>query len=222
MQPITKGLTGHDYVSPITKAQQISAPQSKAAQEAIGGISQMVGAVVPLNVAFKTADVALKSIGLSAKAMKGLPVLEQLTYHLMRGGTAGGIYGGISEGTPEAIGKDAALFAVLEGAFGTAAPIVKKISNSPWYRGLSIKERGLVTSKIAKQYREGMTEADVLRFLGKKSKTFKEALKARTAGEQAGTPIKSRWYYIRQVYSRVLRYAGVPVKIKPRHDRANK
>ncbi len=43
MQPITKGLTGHDYVSPITKAQQISAPQSKAAQEAIGGISQMVG-----------------------------------------------------------------------------------------------------------------------------------------------------------------------------------
>ena len=214
MQPITKGLTGHDYVSPITKAQQISAPQSKAAQEAIGGISQMVGAVVPLNVAFKTADVALKSIGLSAKAMKGLPVLEQLTYHLMRGGTAGGIYGGISEGTPEAIGKDAALFAVLEGAFGTAAPIVKKISNSPWYRGLSIKERGLVTSKIAKQYREGMTEADVLRFLGKKSKTFKEALKARTAGEQAGTPIKADGT-ISGKFIPELTHAGVPVKIKP-------
>ena len=180
MQPVTKALTGYDYVSPITEAQRVSGERlPKVAQEIIGVPAQMAGIVVPLSIVFKTADAALKTIGLSAKAMEGTPLLTQLSYNLIKGGTAGGIYGGIAEGTVKGMAKDAALFAVLEGVLGTATPVINKISKSGWYRKLSIKERGLVTEKIAKQYREGMTEADILRFLGKESEAYKAALVAR-------------------------------------------
>ncbi|MCK4328798.1 hypothetical protein KAX02_03040 [candidate division WOR-3 bacterium] len=182
MQPVVKLITGHDYISPITEAKRVSGELlPKVARKVTGVPAQMAGIVVPLSVAFKTADAALKTIGLSAKAMKDTAIFNQLTYHIIRGGTAGGIYGGIAEGTVAGMAKDAALFAVLEGVLGTVAPVINKISKANWYRKLSIKERGLVTEKVAKQYREGMTEADVLRFLGKESETYKKAMATRGA-----------------------------------------
>ena len=222
MQPLTKTITGRDYVSPITEAQRVSgAKLPEPTRQIIGTPFEMAGAVAPLTASFKTADAALKTIGLSAKAIEGTPLLTQLSYNLIKGGIAGGVYGGIEEGTPKGIGRDAALFAALQGVFGTAAPLIDKISKSNWYRKLSIKERGLVTEKIAKNYREGMTEGEVLRFLGKESKAYKEAMAMR---EVKPTPEQALRAKLRKAEKPIEKVAPVktPEPIESAYDRAQK
>lgn len=196
MQPITKAITGRDYISPATVAQRVSAEKlPPAAREVTGVPSQMLGAVAPLTASFKTADAALKTIGLSAKALKDTPLLTQLSYNLIKGGIAGGIYGGMEEGTPEGIGRDAALFSVLQGVFGTASPMIKRISGSNWYRKLTIKERGLVVQTADDMAKAGHSEGTILKTLSdpvERARLRGEALRARITPEKPVEPLKPK------------------------------
>ena len=53
MEPVTKLMTGHSYISPITEAKRVSGELlPKPAREAMGVPAQMAGIVVPLSVFF--------------------------------------------------------------------------------------------------------------------------------------------------------------------------
>ena len=95
----------------------------------------------------------------------------------------------------------AATLAALEATIIQSGPIlipylgkkfqpIAKVKASNWWRMKDIKQRGLVTGKLAKFAREGMSEGELLRFLGRESERFEQWNKAvgPGTGEEAAKP----------------------------------
>lgn len=181
MQPVTKALTGHDYVSPIAEAMKVSGKHlPDNVQKLIGTPAQMAGVILPLSISFKTSAAILKTLGVAEDFLiHGSPLLSKVAYNIFRGGIAGTIYEGLETGQPEEMIKTGAFFAALDGAFGAAAGTIKKISASTWYRKLEVKERGLTIQTADDMIKAGQSEGTILRKLSDaktREQLFKEAI----------------------------------------------
>ncbi len=190
MQPLTKLLTGDDYVSPITEAMKASGKYlSEDVQAMIGTPARMTGIILPLSISFNTASSIIKTLGVSEKFLiKDSPILSKMAYHIFRGGIAGTIYEGLESGEPEEIVESAVFFAALDGAFGTAAGTIKKVSEATWYRKLAVKERDLVVQTANDLHKAGQSEGKIIRGLSDKTKReqlFEEGVAKRAVPEKA-------------------------------------
>lgn len=166
MQPITKALLGKDYVSPVSEAQKIGKYLPEGVQKAIGTPAQMAGAVVPLSIAFKTANAVMKAAKLPVDLVLTTgPVTSRIAGHIVRGSIAGATYGALEEGTPKGMAEDAAFFGALEGGLGAVGGIFKEVFSSNWYRNLEVKERGLVVQTVDDMLKAGHSEGTILRSL---------------------------------------------------------
>lgn len=187
MQPVTQAITGRDYISPITTAQQVSgAKLPPEAQQVIGMPAELIGMSAPLSIAFKTSNAIMKAVGLPADLVIGnASIAERMAYGVMRGGTAGAIYGGLE--SPDKIEQDAAIFAALEAGFGASGAIVHKVFKSNWFRKLEIPERSLVVQTADDMLAAGHSEGKILRTLSdpaERARLAKQALAKRVTPEE--------------------------------------
>lgn len=188
MDPIAKAVVGKEYVSPIDEALKIGKYLPEEAQVAIGAPAHMAGAVVPLSISFKTAGAMMKAAGLPADLVLSTgPVMDRVAGHVVRGGLAGAVYGGLEGGTPKDMAEDAAFFGALEGGLGAVGGIFRKIFASNWFRNIEVSERGLVVQTADDLLKAGHSEGTVLRTLGdpvERARLVEEAIRKRATAER--------------------------------------
>jgi len=160
----TKTFMGKDYVSPIDEALKASGKNIPGAGPAIiGTAAQLTGATVPIRLAFRAANEIMAAMGLPTDlVLSSGSAVEQIAAHALRGGAAGTIYGGTTQGTPEAMKDDALFFAGLEGALGATGIALQKMVDSNWFRRLTVKERGLVVQNLDDMIARGYPVDDLL------------------------------------------------------------
>jgi hypothetical protein len=160
----TKTFMGKDYISPIDEALKASGKNIPGAGPAIiGTAAQLTGATVPIRLAFRAANEIMAAMGLPTDlVLSSGSAVEQIAAHALRGGAAGTIYGGTTQGTPEAMKDDALFFAGLEGALGATGIALQKMVDSNWFRRLTVKERGLVVQNLDDMIARGYPVDDLL------------------------------------------------------------
>lgn len=169
-------------------------------KDIIGGAAELVGAAVPVTAAsematgvIKASENILKTLGVSTGLiLKGTPVTKALAKHFSHGATTGAIYGMMEAGTPKEVINDAVLFGAIESVFGTSAPAIKKISESNWFRRLTIKERDLVVQTVQGMKDAGKTEAEILKGVmgSEREAFFAESLEKRGAKLTPDKPVQ--------------------------------
>jgi hypothetical protein len=71
---------------------------------------------------------------------------------------------------------------------GKYAKPIQRVKSSTWWRMKTEPERAVVTNQVARWYREGMSEGEILRRLGKESESYQQAFEARKTPEGFAEP----------------------------------
>lgn len=165
----------------------------------IGGVAEMAGAAVPITGAakgasgiIKASEKILKTLGVSTDlVLKKSPVIKSLINFFSHGATTGALYGMMEEGTPKEVANEALFFGAIEAVFGTAGPVVQKITESAWFRGLKIKERGLVVQTVKSMKDAGRTDVEILKgVMGEERDKFFAEVLEKQKGKVKLTPDK--------------------------------